>query len=151
MVLKSVLGTVVIGLGCGALWGVGAFFSAFFAPFFSSASTAIWQAKVPPDVQGRVFSVRGLLSQGTAPLALLLVGPVTDQVFEPTMMPGGSLAHLFGWLIQPRVGAGMLLIQVLVGLLGIVTVLAASAFSALRQFDERMPDRVAVTETLAEN
>jgi len=41
---------------------LGTFFAAFFWPFISSSNQAIWLSKVEPDVQGRVFATRYLIS-----------------------------------------------------------------------------------------
>jgi len=37
-----------------------------------ACSQAIWQSKVAPDIQGRVFSVRAMIAQSTLPLAYLM-------------------------------------------------------------------------------
>jgi hypothetical protein len=73
---------------------------AFFAfmimpPFVNTASTSIFQAKVAPDVQARVFAAKGQIATLTTPLALLLAGPFVDRVLEPAALAwlaGGRLA-----------------------------------------------------------
>jgi hypothetical protein len=47
---------------------------------------------VPPDIQGRVFAVRRMIGQFTAPIGYLIAGPMADFVFEPLMAEGGPLA-----------------------------------------------------------
>ncbi|MCB0032019.1 MAG: MFS transporter, partial [Anaerolineales bacterium] len=61
MILGGLLGQTMLGLGTGVLWwSVCGFFMMFFSPLLNGSNQAIWQAKVPPDLQGRVFSVRRL-------------------------------------------------------------------------------------------
>ncbi len=43
-------------------------------PVMNAHSQSIWQAQVPPAMQGRVFSVRRLIAQFTAPLSTALAG-----------------------------------------------------------------------------
>ena len=116
MMGSGLLGLVLLGLGqILPLWLAGAFFTMFFIPILNGANQAIWQAKVAPDVQGRVFATRRLIAQATAPVAMLLAGPLADRVFEPAMMPSGALEPLFSPLVGSGVGAGMALMLVLSG------------------------------------
>ena len=78
------------------LWIVSAFVLTGIIPMLNGSSQAIWQAKVPPDVQGRVFAARRLIAMLVSPLARLIAGPLADNVFEPAMQPNGALANLFG-------------------------------------------------------
>ncbi|GAB4476678.1 MAG: MFS transporter [Anaerolineae bacterium] len=141
MAASSLLGEMALGLGRGVvLWSVGAFFATFFIPLINGANQAIWQAKVPPDVQGRVFAIRRLIAQITAPLAMLIAGPLADRVFEPAMLPGGALAVLFGGLVGMGRGAGMGLLFLLTGVLGILIGLAGYLFPAVRDAEDILPD-----------
>ena len=67
------------------------------------------QNRVPQRVQGRVFSVVYQISDGTAPLSFLLIGPLTDRVLTPMMREGsfGLLHWLFG--MGPQAGMGLVL------------------------------------------
>jgi len=117
-----------------------------FGPIINSSNQAIWQAKVPPGVQGRVFAVRRMIAQISFPLALLVVGPLADNVFEPGMQPGGQLAQLFGGLVAPGRGGGFALMQVLAGMLGATVILCALLFRPLRDVETIMPDYQPVEE-----
>ena len=140
-IVEGLLGAVVFGLGRGiVLWSAGLFFSGFLLPILNGSSQAIWQAKVAPDVQGRVFSVRRLIAQITAPLAMLLAGPLADYVFEPAMMPGGAWADTFGGLVGTGPGAGMSLIFIVAGLLSVLVGLAGYAVPVIRDVETILPD-----------
>ena len=135
------LGVLFIGLGQGLyVWGLAAFFTMFFVPIINGSSQAIWQTKVAPDVQGRVFAARGMIAQIGAPVAMLLAGPLADRVFEPAMMPGGSWAHLFGWLVGNGPGAGMSLMFVIAGALGMFVGLGGYAIPVVRNVEDVLPD-----------
>jgi len=41
---------------------------------------ALMQAKVPPEMQGRVFAVMNSLSTGTMPLGMLMAGPLAEAL-----------------------------------------------------------------------
>lgn len=122
------------------VWVVAAFVSAFFIPFITSANTAIWQTKVIPAVQGRVFSVQGMLQNATAVVGYLAAGPLADLLFEPAMSAGGSLAGTFGWLVGTGPGAGMALMFVGTSILGGTGCLSGYLFRAVRRVEEDLPD-----------
>jgi DHA3 family macrolide efflux protein-like MFS transporter len=150
MILSSVLGELILGLGAGPVsWGIGAFFSAFFIPFINGSNQAIWQAKVAPDVQGRVFAARRLIAQLSWPIATLLAGPVADYVLEPAMTGGGGLSTLFGGLVGSSTGSGMALMFVITGIMGGLVGLAGYAVPAVRNVEELLPDYDAVPKAAA--
>jgi predicted MFS family arabinose efflux permease len=139
--LICLTGTLLLGLGRGLLvWALGAFFSAFFMPITNGSSQAIWQAKVSPEVQGRVFAVRRMIAQLVAPLSMVLAGPLADYVFEPAMSPEGVLADSLRWLVGTGPGAGMALMFVASALLGAMVALAGYLFPAVRNVEDLLPD-----------
>jgi DHA3 family macrolide efflux protein-like MFS transporter len=72
----------VIGLGQALLiWAAGNFLVAFILPILNGSNQAIWQAKVAPDVQGRVFATRRLIAQITAPIAMIMAGSGRQAVW----------------------------------------------------------------------
>jgi len=140
-VLVGLFGTALMGLGTGLLvWSIASFLSAFFTPILNGSDLAIWQAKVAPDVQGRVFSIQRLVYWSTAPLGTLLAGPLADNVMEPAMQVGGSLSKPFGWLVGTGPGAGMALIFVFTGILTALIGLLGYAFRAVREVEKILPD-----------
>ncbi|TLN21231.1 MFS transporter, partial [bacterium] len=116
--VTGLLGTALFGLAGGlALWMVASFFSNLVIPIVNGSNQTIWQSKVPPEMQGRVFSVRLMIAQITAPISMLAAGPLADKVFEPAMQNGGALATLFGGLFGAHAGSGMALMITICGLL----------------------------------
>lgn len=98
------LGIVWLGLGGAVvLWAVGAFFFAFFEPFVEGGNLAIWQTKVPADVQGRVFSARHLLVQVPYLFGILIAGYLADGFAIPLVLIAaglaGALAFALGYAV----------------------------------------------------
>jgi hypothetical protein len=71
---------------------------------------------------------------------MILAGPLADRFFEPGMMPQGGLVSLFGWMIEIGPGAGMSLMLVFAGILGVLTSLAGYAFRVVRNAEDILPD-----------
>lgn len=150
MVISSLLGQALMGVGQGLfIWATAAFMTQFTIPTLNGSNQAIWQAKVAPDVQGRVFAVRRLIAQITAPVATAIAGPLADRVFEPAMRPDGPLAGSLGWLVGTGPGAGMGLMFVLSGLLGVLIGLSGYIFPAIRNAEEILPDHEAAGDAPA--
>jgi len=146
-ILGSLFGESLLGLGQGLpVWVVATFVIGFSAPVINASNQAIWQAKVEPDVQGRVFAVRRLIAWLVMPLAQLVAGPLADQVFEPAMQEGGRLTGTFGWLVGTGSGAGMALIFVFCGLGAALVGLTGYAVRAVRDAEEILPDYDALVE-----
>jgi predicted MFS family arabinose efflux permease len=145
------MGMLFIGLGQTLLfWAPAAFFTIFFVPIINGSSQAIWQSKVAPDVQGRVFAARHMIAQVGAPVSMLLAGFLADNVFEPLMTVGGSGVPLFGWLIGSGPGAGMSLMFVIAGALGMLVGLGGYAFPAVRNVEDLLPDHVTEVSSTVE-
>ncbi len=77
-------------------------------------------------------------------------GPLADSVFEPAMMPGGSWEPLFGWLVGSGPGAGMSLMFVIAGALGMLVGLAGYAFPFVRNVEDLLPDHSVEVEPSSE-
>jgi DHA3 family macrolide efflux protein-like MFS transporter len=141
MVVASLSGGLLMGLGQGvAVWALASFIALLSIPILNGSNQAIWQAKVPPDVQGRVFAARRMIAWVANPLAMLLAGPVADRLMTPAMMPGGALAGTFGGLVGTGPGAGIALMLVFTGILGALVGLGGYLFPAVRDAETLLPD-----------
>jgi MFS family permease len=141
---SSLLGNVVLGLGQGLpVWALGMFMLSIFSPLVNGSNQAIWQSKVAPDVQGRVFSARVFIAWLVMPISQLIAGPLADHVLEPAMAEGGSLVPMFGWMVGSGTGAGMALMFVFGGLLALAGI-GGYLFPAVRNAEDILPDHEAV-------
>jgi MFS transporter, DHA3 family, macrolide efflux protein len=140
-ILSSLTGFVLFGLGQVALvWGGAALVSNIINPVINSSNQAIWQSKVPPDVQGKVFTIRRFIAWLANPVGAFLAGPLADQVFEPAMRSDGALAPVFGGLIGTGPGAGMALMMVLAGIGAALVAAIAYLVPVVRNAEDLLPD-----------
>ncbi|HEY5671529.1 MAG TPA: MFS transporter [Anaerolineales bacterium] len=140
-IVASILDGVVMGLGRDLpVWAAASLLGAFFIPVINGSNQAIWQAKVAPDVQGRVFSIRMLIAWFVNPVAMLVVGPLADYVMEPAMQAGGTLSGTFGWLVGTGPGAGIALIFIFSGLMASLISMGAYTVTAIRDVESILPD-----------
>lgn len=123
-----------------AVWVAAAFLAAIFIPFIVSAYRSIWQSKVPPGAQGRVFAVREMFQTASMPLGYLLAGPLADHFFEPAMQTGGTLTGAFGWLVGAGPGAGIGLMFLGTCLLGTLMSFSGYLLPAVRRVEAELPD-----------
>lgn len=134
------LGDIPLAIGRSLpVWIVAAGLGAFFIPILSSSHDAIWQAKIPQALQGRVFSVRSMLTNAFMPAGYLLGGLLADRLLEPAMAANGWLAPTFGWLVGTGPGAGMALMFIGSATAAILMCLAAFLFPAVRHVEEERP------------
>jgi MFS family permease len=109
-------------------------------PMAGAASQSIWQSKVPPGLQGRVFAVRQMLAIGSAPVAFLLAGTLADNVFSPLLGGDGLLSEVLAGLVGGGEGRGIGFMFVLMGLLVGMTVFYAWRHPRIRGLESEVPD-----------
>jgi len=146
-VLHGIFAAFIVGMGrpepawAGLpIWAAGLFLIFFNAPMVNGSNQGIWQAKVPPDMQGRVFATRRLIAWFVNPLAAFIAGPLADRVMEPAMQGGGTFAQLFGHVVGVGPGAGMSLIFVFMGILAASVGLVGYLFPVIRNAEDILPD-----------
>jgi MFS family permease len=106
-------------------------------PTAGGSSQSIWQSKVPPNLQGRVFAIRQVSAIASAPFAFIAAGLLADQVFEPLFANAdGLIGSVFG--SGPGRGIGLML--VLSGVFVIVTAFVAWHDPRIRNLEEEIPD-----------
>ncbi|MBI3151620.1 MAG: MFS transporter [Chloroflexi bacterium] len=142
----SGLGMAIVGLVGGLpIWVTGVIIAALVGPLVNASNQAIWQSKVAPDVQGRVFSARRLIAWFTNPISPIIAGTLADFVLEPQMrLTGSSLSQTFGWMVGTGPGAGMGLIIFFCGFGGILAGLAGYFVPAIHNAEAILPDHEAL-------
>ena len=93
-ILAVSLGLTLLGVAS-TLWlaALAMFVVALTGPIMNAHSQAIWQAQVPPELQGRVFSVRRLIAQFISPLSVALAGLLAAR------FPVGALLLILAGLL----------------------------------------------------
>jgi len=122
------------------VWIVGMVVGGLLIPVVNGSNQAIWQAKVAPDVQGRVFAARRLIAWITQPLSPIIAGPLADFVLEPQMRAGGALSDTFGWLVGTGPGSGMALLLAFTGLFAASVGVIGYFIPAVREAEAILPD-----------
>lgn len=143
----SGVGGAIIGLMGGLpVWIVGIMITSIVSPLVNASNQAIWQAKVAPDVQGRVFSARRLIAWLTNPIAPIIAGTLADYVFEPQMRATTALSQIFGGLVGAGPGAGMGLIIFAAGTLTILAGAAGYFIPVIHNAETILPDHDQLTK-----
>jgi MFS family permease len=112
----------------------------FCGPFINASSQAIWQAKVAPDVQGRVFAVRRAIAWSSGVVAPLLAAPLADYIFKPSMAIGGAWASVLGPIFGFGASRGVGVLISLVGLLSAGVSVVALLTPLVRRVELDLPD-----------
>ncbi|MBN1891137.1 MAG: MFS transporter [Thermoflexales bacterium] len=101
LTVMGLLPATALLLAVGAMFGIG-----FMLPMVSGSIQAVLQATVPPDMQGRVFTLVTSGSSAMSPLGMLIAGPFADA-------RGVQLWYLLTGLLMSVVGVGMFFIPAL--------------------------------------
>jgi DHA3 family macrolide efflux protein-like MFS transporter len=131
------LGIILIGLRPEAwLVALGATVAHFTIPFSAASNQAIWQVKIPQEMQGRVFAIRQMVSRSITPLAYLLAGPLADHVFEPLMRSPQGFFGAVGLIVGTGAGRGMGLLFSLMGAVIAVAAMTGMFVPVIRNVEE---------------
>jgi DHA3 family macrolide efflux protein-like MFS transporter len=122
------------------IWMVLGIAGGFAQPLIDASSQAIWQRKVPPDVQGKVFAISRFTTQVPALISMVLAGFLADHVFEPAMREGKTLASLVGPLLGTGAGAGIGFMFVMAGIIEVVLILGVMSIPIIRNVENSIRD-----------
>lgn len=148
----SSLGLALAGLRPNAfLIAAGYFVMLFVIPLANGSSQAIFQVKVPLDLQGRVFAMRSMISRSIMPIAFLTAGPLADLVFTPMLSEGGVLSNTFvAQLVGVGPGRGIGFIFVIAGLGTSLITWLAYLNPKIRHIETSIPDVIKDPEPVGE-
>lgn len=94
-ILGMAVGVTIVGLAPANgyyLALVGLFLCSFFNPIANGPLLATVQAVVPPDMQGRVFTLIGSAASLMSPVGLMIAGPLADVMGVQTWFIVGAVA-----------------------------------------------------------
>jgi MFS family permease len=139
--LVSGISFIVMGLRP-SVWlvALGAFAAHFAIAIGSSCNQALWQSKVAPQVQGRVFATQQMVTQAAAPAGFILAGFLADNIFEPLLNVGGPLTMSIGLITGAGPGRGMALLLILLGLLKLGIFGWGLMYPRIRYVEDELPD-----------
>ena len=130
-------GILLFGMGRSLLWWcIVVFIGCFGSPVYQTYQTVLLRERVPVSMQGRIFSLQGMITSGLTPVGCLLGAALADSVFEPYMREAGNAPELLSRLVGYGDGAGMGLLFVLAGSAGIVICILMGANPGIRKLEE---------------
>jgi MFS family permease len=124
------VGVLIMGMGSNfPILVVGMIINTFFDPISSSLLGAIWQIKIPHDIQGRIFSMRILIGQVNSVISMILSGLLADYVFTSSkFIELGSSTGLLTRLMGNAPGRQYALVYI-ISALGICVLSLAAMFN----------------------
>ncbi|MCJ7658362.1 MAG: MFS transporter [Anaerolineales bacterium] len=144
-------GLFTMGFGISSsltVMAVSGFFLFLVLPVINGSSQAIWQSKVAPDVQGRVFAVRRMIASSIMPIAYILAGPLNDKIFKPLLVEGGTLADTYvGQVIGVGPSRGTGLLFIVIGFLSALVALSGYLSPRVRNVEDELPDVITEAST----
>ena len=124
------------------IYAISAFIFFFSVAIINSSAQVIFQKKVAPHVQGRVFALQGTIVAATFPLGYVMAGPLADYIFEPLMQTDGILASSIGRIIGVGEGRGISLMFILLGLGLVILTTVAYQYPRLRRVEDELLDNL---------
>ncbi len=121
------------------LWrlALGAFGAHFTIAVIEGSNKSIWQSKIPPEIQGRVFAVWQMVALSMTPIAYLSAGPLADGIFEPLMRSAevSQTLPVISTLVGTGPGRGIGLIFVIMGVLKVLVAAAGWLNKTVREVE----------------
>ena len=148
------LSFTMLGFGTNLwLWAPGMVIGSIMGALINTSNQAIWQSKVAPDGQGRVFAARRLIAWFTQPIAPLIGGALADYVLEPAMAnPSSPLSAIFGPLVGGTgPGSGMAILFIICGIASAVVGLSGYLVKPIRDAEIILPDHDKLERAAAES
>ncbi|WP_240463585.1 hypothetical protein [Paenibacillus apiarius] len=111
----------------------------FFAmmPFANVSLDFLVRTNIDDSVQGRAWSLIGLISQLGFVAAYALAGVLADYVFTPLLVDGGVLAESVGKIIGTGSGRGTGLLIIIAGILLCVTSVILYNLKSVKKLENR--------------
>lgn len=135
--LMCLCGIMFFGMGRNLLWWcIVAFIGCFGSPIYQTYQTVILRERVPLSMQGRIFSLQGIITSSLTPLGYMIGSILADYMFEPFMQGKGKVQNILSGLVGSGKGAGMGLMFVIAGMLGIIISIVLSNNHHIKNLEE---------------
>lgn len=135
--LMCLCGIMFFGMGRNLLWWcIVAFIGCFGSPIYQTYQTVILRERVPLSMQGRIFSLQGIITSSLTPLGYIIGSILADYMFEPFMQGKGKVQNILSGLVGSGKGAGMGLMFVIAGMLGIIISIVLSNNHHIKNLEE---------------
>ncbi len=149
LVFELISGVCFLFMGVQPLWGLvalGAFGAHITIAIVFGSNQALWQTKVAPKHQGRVFAAQQMFASAASPVAYLLAGPLAEKIFEPWVQSGTTFSQNILMLLGSGSGRGMGLMFILMGIVKILVSVGAYLNPHVRNIETEFPDATGSVE-----
>lgn len=116
-------------------WCAIVFFGCFGSPIYSTYQTIILREKVPTSMQGRIFSLQGMITGMLAPVGYLAGALLADYICEPFMQKNGKVQQFLSVFVGQGKGSGIGLIFVAAGITGILFLVVLSQIRKIKELE----------------
>ena len=131
------IGITLFGMGRSLVWWcIVVFIGCFGSPIYHTYQTIIIREKVDASMQGRVFSLQGMITQALTPLGFLGGGMLVDYIFEPLMKKMFLGKNIITFFVGRQNGSGIGLIFVIAGLVGIAALTILKCNPAIKELEQ---------------
>ncbi len=114
----------------------------FCLPIIGGCLGAIWQTKIPPDLLGRMFALRTVVTSVMLVIGQVVTGPLVERIFEPLLAEGGALAGSVGQLIGTGPGRGIGVMWIVMGSALLLLLAVGWSSRRLRDVEAEIPDAI---------
>ena len=128
------IGITLFGMGRSLVWWC--IIGCFGSPIYHTYQTIIIREKVDASMQGRVFSLQGMITQALTPLGFLGGGMLADYIFEPLMKKMFLGKNIITFFVGRQNGSGIGLIFVIAGLVGIAALTILKCNPAIKELEQ---------------
>ncbi len=131
------IGITLFGMGRNVYqWCAIVCLGCFGAPIYSTYQTVILREKVSTSMQGRIFSLQGMITGMLSPVGYLTGALLADYVCEPFMQKNGKVQQFLSVFLGSGKGAGIGLIFVAAGLTGIIVLVILCQNRRIKELDK---------------
>ena len=131
------IGITLFGMGRSLVWWcIVVFIGCFGSPIYHTYQTIIIREKVDASMQGRVFSLQGMITQALTPLGFLGGGMLADYIFESLMKKMFLGKNIITFFVGRQNGSGIGLIFVIAGLVGIAALTILKCNPAIKELEQ---------------
>lgn len=117
---------------------IGIFGFLFFAmlPFANTSLDFLIRTNTDNSVQGRVWSLIGIISQLGTVISYAVCGVLADYIFTPMLIDGGALSGSVGRIIGTGKGRGAAFLIIIAGILMCITSVALYNIKSVRKLEK---------------
>jgi MFS transporter, DHA3 family, macrolide efflux protein len=131
------------------VWALGTFFANLAGQLGMTLQRSIWQSKVAPAFQGRVFALKRSLTWLSSPITPLIAAVLADRWLEPVFRSANAGMLPAAQLVGTGPGAGIALISAVAALGVVISGVAMASLRVSRNVEQLLPDHNQDAQTLS--